>query len=57
MTDLDRPGSDSQLFDDPYERGKLDWAYLRWILLAGFILTVSVGLVFAIAVGAGQSRR
>ncbi|MFG2121762.1 hypothetical protein [Streptomyces sp. NPDC048710] len=55
MTDLDRPDSDPQSFD-PYERGKLDWAFLRWILLAGFIVSVSVLFVFAIAVSVGQSR-
>lgn len=27
-------------YEDPFERGKMDGTFFRWILLAGFLLTV-----------------
>ncbi|WP_406331281.1 hypothetical protein [Streptomyces sp. NBC_00203] len=27
-------------YEDPFERGKMDWAFFRWVLLAGFLLMV-----------------
>lgn len=36
----DRGWSDSSDDEDPFERGKPDWAFVRWILLAGFVICV-----------------
>ncbi|MEU4172342.1 hypothetical protein AB0F46_36340 [Streptomyces sp. NPDC026665] len=45
MTDPDRAGGRDPLYDDPYERGKLDQASCGWILLAAFILVALVVLL------------
>ncbi|MGW1067601.1 hypothetical protein ACWD4F_24155 [Streptomyces aureus] len=48
MTDPDRTGGKDPLYDDPYERGKLDQASCGWIFLAAFILVALTALLMLV---------